>query len=162
MMEALMREAVERKASDLHITVGVPPTVRINGSLAKLAYAPLTVQDTAELFTAITSSEQRDRFQEYGELDFSFAISGVSRFRVNAFRQRGSMAMAIRIVNERILTLDELGMPEIVKTMARYPRGLVLVTGPTGSGKSTTLAAMIDQINRERDCHILTLEDPIE
>lgn len=162
MMESLMREAVERRASDLHITVGVPPVLRINGSLTHIECPPLSVQDTAALFASITTGEQQERFRAVGEIDFSFAIRGLSRFRINAFHQRGSVAMAIRIVNERILSLDELGMPEIVKVMARYPRGLVLVTGPTGSGKSTTLAAMISQINAERECHILTLEDPIE
>lgn len=161
-MEALMREAVNRQASDLHITVGIPPVVRVNGSLTQFACPALSVQDTISLFQSITTDEQQKRFNEAGEIDFSYAVSGLSRFRINAFYQRGSVAMAIRVVNERILSLDELGMPEIVKTMARYPRGLVLVTGPTGSGKSTTLAAMISLINGERECHILTLEDPIE
>jgi twitching motility protein PilT len=114
------------------------------------------------MLEAITSPEQQDKFWQTGEIDFSFAIPGVSRFRVNAFRQRGSAAIAIRVVNERIATLDELGHPDILKTLARMPRGLVLVTGPTGSGKSTTLAAMIDLVNNERACHVLTLEDPIE
>lgn len=162
MLKQLLQEAVERLASDVHITVGVPPVFRINGHLVKTEHPVLSVQDTASFVEEITKEEQRQRFLEQGELDFSFAIPGVSRFRVNLFRQRGSMGLAIRVVNERISTLDQLGHPEILKTLARNSRGLVLVTGPTGSGKSTTLAAMIDLINNERACHILTLEDPIE
>ncbi|VBB06880.1 type ii secretion system protein e [Lucifera butyrica] len=162
MMETLLRTAVERRASDLHITVGVPPILRINGSLIPTDFPPLTYRDTAALFEAIASQEQQQQFSESGDLDFSFAIPGVSRFRVNAFRQRGSVAIAIRIVNENIPTLEQLGHPEAVRALARLPRGLVLVTGPTGSGKSTTLAAMLSLINRERACHIITLEDPIE
>lgn len=162
MLKQLLQEAVERLASDVHITVGVPPVFRINGHLVRTEHPVLSVQDTASFVEEITKEEQRQRFMEQGELDFSFAIPGVSRFRVNLFRQRGSMGLAIRVVNERILTLDQLGHPEILKTLARNSRGLVLVTGPTGSGKSTTLAAMIDLINNERACHILTLEDPIE
>jgi twitching motility protein PilT len=162
MMDALLRAAVEKRASDIHITVGVPPVLRLNGSLVRTDAVPLTVQDTRAMLEAITSPEHQDKFWQTGEIDFSFAIPGVSRFRVNAFRQRGSAAIAIRVVNERIATLDELGHPDILKTLARMPRGLVLVTGPTGSGKSTTLAAMIDLVNNERACHVLTLEDPIE
>lgn len=162
MLKQLLQEAVERRASDVHITVGVPPVFRINGHLTRTEHPVLSVQDTASFVEEITKEEQRQRFLEQGELDFSFAIPGVSRFRVNLFRQRGSMGLAIRVVNERISTLDQLGHPEILKTLARNSRGLVLVTGPTGSGKSTTLAAMINLINNERACHILTLEDPIE
>lgn len=162
MLKQLLQEAVERLASDVHITVGVPPVFRINGHLVRTEHPVLSVQDTVSFVEEITKEEQRQRFMEQGELDFSFAIPGVSRFRVNLFRQRGSMGLAIRVVNERILTLDQLGHPEILKTLARNSRGLVLVTGPTGSGKSTTLAAMINLINNERACHILTLEDPIE
>lgn len=162
MLKDLLQEAVERHASDVHITVGVPPVFRINGQLVRTEHPVLSVHDTASFVEEITKEEQRQRFMEQGELDFSFAIPGVSRFRVNLFRQRGSMGLAIRVVNERILTLDQLGHPEILKMLARNSRGLVLVTGPTGSGKSTTLAAMINLINNERACHILTLEDPIE
>lgn len=161
-MEALLRSAVERKASDVHITVGVPPVLRLNGSLVRTDTKSLTPPETEAMFQAITTPEQQQRFRENRELDFSFAVHGLSRFRVNAYYQRGSIAIAIRVVNERIATLDELGMPEILKSLARLPRGLVLVTGPTGSGKSTTLAAMIDLINSERCAHVLTLEDPIE
>lgn len=162
MIENLLRQAVERRASDVHITVGIPPIFRINGQLVRTEHSILTVADTAAAFAAITKEEQQQRFADNGELDFSFAISGLSRFRVNAFRQRGSVGLAIRLVNEHISTLEELRHPEVIKSLARLPRGLVLVTGPTGSGKSTTLAAMINLINQERSCHILTLEDPIE
>jgi twitching motility protein PilT len=162
MVNELLRQAVERKASDIHITVGIPPVLRINGSLIPTAYPPLAVKDIELIFSAMSSGEQQSQFADRGELDFSFAIFGLSRFRVNAFRQRGSIAIVIRLVNENIPTLEQLEMPEVLKTLARQPRGLVLVTGPTGSGKSTTLAAMISLINSERTSHILTLEDPIE
>lgn len=142
--------------------MGVPPILRINGDLVRTERAPLTVTDTENLFLAITKPEQQAYFKEHGEIDFSFAIFGLSRFRVNAFKQRGSTAIVIRTVNEKIPTLEELGHPTVLRTLASQARGLVLVTGPTGSGKSTTLAAMINLINQERPCHILTLEDPIE
>lgn len=161
-MEQLLRQAVERGASDLHITVGVPPILRIDGQLVYTEHQALTVKDTNELFTAITSAEQQAQFAAKGENDFSFSIVGLSRFRVNAFHQRGSVAIVIRVVNETVPTLEQLGHPTVLKNLARQPRGLVLVTGPTGSGKSTTLAAMVSLINTERACHILTLEDPIE
>lgn len=161
-MESLLREAVARKASDLHITVGIPPVLRINGDLVRTAGDNLTPHDTERLLTAITTPPQRELFAERGELDLSYAIAGFGRFRVNAFRQRGTTAIAIRLVADQVPTLDELGFPETLKTLARKPRGLVLVTGPTGSGKSTTLAAMIDLVNHERAGHIITLEDPIE
>lgn len=161
-MENLLREAVTRQASDLHITVGVPPVFRINGSLVQSGYQTLTAQDTDNMLKAISNSEQQEKFYKIGELDFSFAIHGLSRFRINAFRQRGSTAIAARVVTERVPTLEQLGHPQVLTTLARKPRGLVLVTGPTGSGKSTTLAAMLDLINNERSSHIITLEDPIE
>ncbi len=161
-MDQLLREAVGRHASDLHLTVGVPPTLRINGDIIKLDLPALRVADTQQLFESFTTEERRAQFVKIGEVDFSYTILGFSRFRVNAFRQRGSVAIAVRIIPEQIPTIEELGLPEIVATLARKPRGLVLVTGPTGSGKSTTLAAMINLINNERACNILTLEDPIE
>ena len=161
-MEQLLRQAVKSGASDLHITVGVPPTLRVDGNLVSTEHQILTVKETERLFIAITTVEQQRLFKDHGEIDFSFAIFGLSRFRVNAFRQRGSVAMVIRVVNENVPTLEELGHPQILRTLASQARGLVLVTGPTGSGKSTTLAAMINLINQERSCHILTLEDPIE
>lgn len=162
MMESLLRVAVERNASDIHITVGVPPVFRINGSLVHYESPTLFPSDTMAFLDEITNPEQRQKLAINGEVDFSFAIQGLSRFRVNAFHQRGSLAIAIRVVNEQVPTLDKLGHPEILKTFARQHRGLVLVTGPTGSGKSTTLAAMLKLINEERSCHIITLEDPIE
>ena len=161
-MESLLREAVARHASDLHVTVGVPPLIRINGALIKLDLPALGVDDTAQLFEEIVAEDRRVQFNQNGEIDFSHTVFGLSRFRVNAFRQRGSIAIAIRIIPERVPSLQELKLPDIVRELARKPRGLVLVTGPTGSGKSTTMAAMIDLINSERACNILTLEDPIE
>ena len=161
-MESLLREAVARHASDLHVTVGVPPLIRINGALIKLDLPPLGVDDTAQLFEEIVAEDRRVQFNQNGEIDFSYTVFGLSRFRVNVFRQRGSIAIAIRIIPERVPSLQELKLPDIVRELARKPRGLVLVTGPTGSGKSTTMAAMIDQINSERACNILTLEDPID
>ncbi|MDF2634687.1 MAG: twitching motility protein [Pelosinus sp.] len=161
-MKQLLYQAVQSNASDLHITVGVPPILRVNGKLIRTEHTLLAVQDTENFFLAITTLEQQAHFKNHGEIDFSFAIAGLSRFRVNAFRQRGSIAIVIRVVNENVPTLEELGHPAVLKNLACQPRGLVLVTGPTGSGKSTTLAAMINLINKERSCHILTLEDPIE
>ena len=161
-MVDLLLEAVERKASDLHITTGAPPMLRINGSLDPMNYSPLTPNDTDRLLSEITSPEQRDKFYQSGELDASYALPQVSRFRVNAFRQRGATALVLRVITEKVPTMEQLGHPEVLKMLARKPRGLVLVTGPTGSGKSTIRAAMINLINTERDCHIITLEDPIE
>lgn len=161
-MNNLLREAVKQRASDMHITAGVPPILRIDGGLVHTDHPRLTPKDTEELFLQMTSPEQQELFTERGELDFSFAIPEISRFRVNAFCQRGSIAIVIRVVADKIPTLEQLGHPQVFRTLACQPRGLVLVTGPTGSGKSTTLAAMIDLINTERACHILTLEDPIE
>lgn len=161
-IDSLLKEAVMADASDIHLTVGVPPIFRVRGGLIATQYPPLAAADTEAIVAAMTNAEQQQKFQEIGELDFSYAIAGLSRFRVNIFRQRGSSAIAIRVVTEQVPTLEQLGHPDVLKTLARKPRGLVLVTGPTGSGKSTTLAAMIDLINTEQSCHIITLEDPIE
>jgi twitching motility protein PilT len=161
-MEDLLREAVTCGASDLHITVGIPPVLRISGTLVKMDKPPLSPLDTDELLKSIITAEQRENFLQLGELDFSYAVVGFSRFRVNAFKQRGTTAIAVRLITEQVPSLDQFGYPEIIKTLARKPRGLILVTGPTGSGKSTTQAAMLDLINNERSCHIITLEDPIE
>lgn len=162
-MDELLHQAVQRQASDLHLTVGMPPTVRVHGILTKLSDQAMTVADTEHLYQEIvTATELQQKFQQTGEIDFSYAIRGFSRFRINAFRQRGSIAIAVRVIAEQIPTLEQLGLPDILKTFARKPRGMVLVTGPTGSGKSTTLAAMINLINQEKACHIITLEDPIE
>ena len=157
-----MREAVERHASDIHLTVGVPPTLRINGTLVRLNLPPLGPADTLRLFESIAPEERQTFFRQNGEVDFSHTIHGLSRFRVNAFRQRGSVAIAVRLIPEQVPTLDQLELPEVVANLARKPRGLILVTGPTGSGKSTTMAAMINLINEEQSCNIITLEDPIE
>jgi twitching motility protein PilT len=162
MIKEFLHKALTQKASDIHITAGLAPVFRINGRLVRTAGAPLTEQDTLDMFQAITSSEQQLYFHNNCEIDFAFAFDTNSRFRVNAYHQRGAVAMAIRIIKNQIASLQELGMPEIVKTLARMPRGLILVTGPTGSGKSTTLAAMIDLMNKERALHVLTLEEPIE
>ena len=161
-METLLREAVSRHASDLHLTVGVPPIIRVNGSLSKLDFPALGVEDTQRLLDEFLAETRRSQFQQNGEVDFSYTIFGLSRFRVNAFRQRGSVAIAIRLIPERVPSIEDLHLPDIVRELAGKPRGLVLVTGPTGSGKSTTMASMIDLINNERACNILTLEDPIE
>ena len=162
-MDELLQSAVQMKASDLHITVGVPPIVRVNGELVRMAEAALTVKETEQLLLEIVDSpELLQKYKSTGELDFAYSLQGVSRFRVNAFRQRGSVAIAARLIAESIPTLDQLGLPKILNTFTSKPRGLVLVTGPTGSGKSTTLASLINLINNERTCHVITLEDPIE
>ncbi|MDI9476735.1 MAG: type IV pilus twitching motility protein PilT [Bacillota bacterium] len=158
----LAEETVKRNASDLHITVGVPPILRINGEMHPMELPVLKPNDTAELVKQVLDEKQLEVLNKNGEIDTSLSSPGLGRFRINAFKQRGSYGMALRAVALRIPTMEELGLPSIVEELARKPRGLILVTGPTGSGKSTTLATMIDQINRERNCHILTLEDPIE
>ncbi len=153
---------VGRDASDLHITSGVPPVYRIDGELVRVQGPLLDGEATRTLCYTILTHSQKARFEETRELDLSFDLKGVSRFRVNLFVQRGAVAGAFRVVPYSVLGLEELGMPAILAQLARKPRGLVLVTGPTGSGKSTTLAAMVDLLNRERALHILTVEDPIE
>lgn len=152
----------ERNASDIHITVGIPPTYRIYGELVQIEDKPLSPFDTKELTMQALDEKQFRILEEKGELDFSYSNPGVGRYRVNAYKQRGSYGMALRIIPMEIPSMEFLGLPKIVKDLAKLPRGLILVTGPTGSGKSTTLASIIDQINRERNCHILTLEDPLE
>lgn len=152
----------EKLASDIHLTVGIPPIFRIYGELIKVGDEPLTPSQTKDLTMQVLNEEQFERLEEKGELDFSYSNPGVGRYRVNAYKQRGSYGMALRIIPMEIPSMESLGLPAIVRELARLPRGLILVTGPTGSGKSTTLASVIDQINRERNCHILTLEDPLE
>lgn len=152
----------EKNASDIHITVGIPPTFRIYGELVKTGDKPLTPQDTKELTMQVLNEHQFRTLEEKGELDFSYSNPGIGRYRVNVYKQRGSYGMALRIIPIEIPSIEFLGLPPIVKDLAKLPRGLILVTGPTGSGKSTTLASIIDQINKERNCHILTLEDPLE
>lgn len=161
-LHELLKELVKRGASDLHITTGSPPQLRINGKLAPLDGAALNANDTKILCYSILTETQKHRFEEQHELDLSFGVKGLSRFRANIFLQRGAPAAAIRIIPYKIRTLEELGLPPIVNELVQKPRGLILVTGPTGCGKSTTLAAMIDKINEERQDHIVTIEDPIE
>lgn len=158
----IVNYGTENKASDIHITVGIPPTYRIFGELIKLGDTPLKPEDTKALTMEALTESQFKVLEKKGELDFSYSSPGVGRYRVNAYKQRGSYGMALRIIPMQIPSMETLGLPPVVKELARLPRGLILVTGPTGSGKSTTLAAIIDQINRERTCHILTLEDPLE
>jgi twitching motility protein PilT len=158
----LLKVAVEKKASDLHITVAVPPVLRINGHLERMDEKNLSPQDTITLVQELLTDEQIVELKEKGEIDLSFSYPGLGRFRVNIYKQRGSYGMAFRTVALNIPTIDDLGFPLVLKELAKKQRGLILVTGPTGSGKSTTLASMIDYINRERSAHILTLEDPIE
>lgn len=158
----LVNFGTEKKASDIHITVGRPPTLRIDGTLIAIGDVLLSSEDTLELTKQALTENQMIVLEEKGELDFSYSSPGVGRYRVNAYRQRGSYGMALRIIPMTIPTMKSLGLPPVLSELARLPRGLILVTGPTGSGKSTTLASMIDQINSERNCHILTLEDPLE
>lgn len=161
-IDSLLEAAVLAQASDIHLTVGISPIFRVGGSLQGTRYPKLETKDTEFMVREITTQEQQDKLQALGEIDFAYSIAGLSRFRVNVFKQRGSLAVAIRVVSELVPSLEQLGHPEVLKTLARKPRGLVLAVGPTGSGKSTTLAAMLNLINTERACHIITLEDPIE
>jgi twitching motility protein PilT len=158
----LLRTLVDNSGSDLHITTNTPPQVRIHGKLQPLDLPSLTAADTKALAYSVLTDAQKKRFEESMELDFSFGIRGIARFRCNVFNQRGAVAAVYRVIPEIIKSFDELGLPAVLAMLAERPRGLVLVTGPTGSGKSTTLAAMIDKINSERHEHILTIEDPIE
>src|SRR5205809_2806782 len=162
-MADLLQILVDRGGSDLHITSGTYPQLRINGRLTQLTqFEQLTPQDTRRLAYGILSETQKQKFEEESELDLSFGIQGLARFRCNVYRQRGAVGAAIRLIPYKIRAFDELGLPPIVQQLAERPKGLILVTGPTGSGKSTTLAAMIDKVNTERHEHIVTIEDPIE
>ncbi|OQP06332.1 type IV pili twitching motility protein PilT [Geobacillus sp. 46C-IIa] len=161
-LEALLRAAFECRASDVHLTVGAPPIFRLNGELKAYGHERLRSEETEQMAKAIIPPPLWQQFQEAGELDFSYGIAGVSRFRFNVFKQRSCVSLAVRLIPLRIPTLEELGMPSVLKRIAEKPHGLVLVTGPTGSGKSTTLAAMIDYMNKTMSKHIITLEDPIE
>ena len=161
-LQQLLKTMVEQGATDLHITTNSPPQIRIDGELVPLQLPPLGAAETKALCYSVMADQQKHRFEENLELDFSFGIKGLARFRANVFNQRGAVGAAFRTIPWEIKSFQELGLPEIVSQLAERPRGLVLVTGPTGSGKSTTLAAMIDKINRERQSHIVTIEDPIE
>jgi twitching motility protein PilT len=158
----LLQTMVQMEGSDLHITTNTPPQVRVHGHLTRLDGAALTPSDTKQLSYSVLTDAQKKRFEETFELDFSFGIKGLARFRVNMFNQRGAVGAVYRLIPEQIRSFQELSLPPVLANLAEKPRGLVLVTGPTGSGKSTTLAAMIDKINKERRDHILTIEDPIE
>jgi twitching motility protein PilT len=158
----LLKIVVDRDGSDLHISTSSPPQVRVHGHLQRLSMSDMSPSDTKQLVYSVLTDSQKKRFEETMELDFSFGIKGLARFRCNVFNQRGAVGAVYRLIPEKIRAFGELGLPMVLSTLAERPRGLVLVTGPTGSGKSTTLAAMIDKINIERKDHILTIEDPIE
>ncbi|MCZ6464738.1 MAG: type IV pilus twitching motility protein PilT [Proteobacteria bacterium] len=161
-MHQLLKAMIEKGASDLHLTTGSPPQLRIDGKLHPLKMPPLSPQETKQLCYSVLTDAQKHRYEETNELDLSFSVQKLSRFRGNIFVQRGNTAGAFRAIPFKIMTFDELNLPPVVLDLTKKPRGLVLVTGPTGSGKSTTLASMIDRINTERNEHIITIEDPIE
>ena len=158
----LLERLVKEGGSDLHISSNLPPAIRVDGKLKRMEYPPLGPDDVENLLFPMLSNEQRRRLEQEWELDFSYGIEGLSRFRVNFYKDKGNYAAAFRTITSKVPSFDQLGLPEIVRTTAEKPRGLILVTGPTGSGKSTTLAAMIDYINSTKAEHILTIEDPIE
>ncbi|MGI6295196.1 MAG: type IV pilus twitching motility protein PilT [Armatimonadota bacterium] len=161
-LDDLLRDACEKGSSDLHLTVGLPPVVRVDGSLQHLNYAPLLPNDSQRLIYDILSTDQVQWFEKTRELDFSYGVSAVGRFRVNVYRQRGSVGAALRAIPDQIPSFEQLGLPPVLRELTRKHSGLILVTGPTGSGKSTTIACMIDAINAEQPIHIMTIEDPIE
>jgi twitching motility protein PilT len=161
-LQRLLEVVIEKKASDLHITSGTPPQIRVDGKLIPFDSEPLTPPDTKRLCYSVLTDAQRHKFEEDWELDFSFGLKGLSRFRGNIYIQKGAVAGAFRAISFDILNFSDLGIPPIANELIKKPKGLVLVTGPTGTGKSTTLAAMIDKINREHNGHIITVEDPIE
>ena len=161
-IEEVLTIAKQAGASDVHITVGIPPKMRVNGALYDMDFPKMLPPDTEEIINQIMTEKQKAIFMDRGEYDMSFSIRDVGRYRVNAYHQRGSAAIAFRLVGTQIPTPEELGIPESVVDLSQRKRGMVLVTGPTGSGKSTTLAAIIDKVNKTRDAHVITLEDPIE
>jgi twitching motility protein PilT len=162
-LRALLEEMIQKEASDLHITTGERPKLRVDGDIVDSAVTEvLTPKDTLHLAYSVLTENQKKRFETEDELDFSFGIQNLARFRGNVYKQRGCVSMAIRMIPFNVRTFQELGLPPIIAKLAERPRGLILVTGPTGSGKSTTLAAIIDKINKERKGHIITVEDPIE
>lgn len=161
-LSELLKKMTEMGGSDLHITTNSPPQVRVDGHLRPLEYPEMTPSDTKQLAYSVLTDAQKHRFEETLELDFSFGIKGLSRFRANLFNQRGAVGAVFRAIPYEIKTFETLGLPQVVRKLCEKPRGLILVTGPTGSGKSTTLASMIDKINQDRHEHIITIEDPIE
>jgi len=158
----LLAFTVKNKASDLHLSAGLPPMIRVHGDIRRINLPPLAHHDVHDMVYDIMNDYQRKIFEDTYEADFSFEVPGVARFRVNVFVQNRGIGAVFRVIPSRVLTLEDLGAPRIFKEISDYPRGIVLVTGPTGSGKSTTLAAMIDYINANHYSHILTVEDPIE
>jgi twitching motility protein PilT len=161
-LHQLLKAMIEKGASDLHVTTSSPPQLRIDGRLHPLKMPPLSPPETKQLCYSVLTDAQKHRFEEDSELDLSFGVRGLSRFRANVFMQRGAVAGAFRAIPYKVRTFEELGLPRVALELTKKPRGLILVTGPTGSGKSTTLASMIDRINSERNEHIVTIEDPIE
>jgi twitching motility protein PilT len=161
-LHQLLKAMVEKGASDLHLTTGSPPQLRVDGRLTPLRMDPLSPQDTKQACYSILTDAQKHRFEANNELDLSFGVKGLARFRANIFVQRGAVAGAFRTIPYKILTFEELGLPSVIEKLAEKPRGLILVTGPTGSGKSTTLASIINKINTDHNHHIITIEDPIE
>ena len=162
-IELLLEEVIKKKASDLHLQVGLPPMLRIDGSLTPVQGGKVLDEESVEaLVFAILDEDQKQILLKDKEFDFSFAFGELGRFRVNAFHEKGNLAAALRLIPNEILSVEQLGLPQILNTFSEYPRGLVLITGPTGSGKSTTLAALVDKINEARPTHIITIEDPIE
>jgi twitching motility protein PilT len=161
-LHQLLKAMIEKGGSDLHITTSSPPQLRIDGKLQPLKMPPLSPPETKQLCYSVLTDAQKHKFEETNELDLSFGVRGLSRFRANVFMQRGAVAGAFRAIPYKIKTFEELGLPKVISELTKKPRGLILVTGPTGSGKSTTLATIIDKINTERQEHIVTIEDPIE
>ncbi len=161
-LNKLLQLVVDRSCSDLHLTVGIPPTIRLHGHLRPLNTPPLTPDDTVAFMKAITPERCQTELKEHGSTDFGFAYQNKARFRVGTYQQRGNIGMALRLIPSRLLAIEEIGLPVSIKNLLLRPRGLILVTGPTGSGKTTTLASMINFINEEQDRHIITIEDPIE
>ncbi len=158
----ILQMCVDMGASDIHLIVDSPPTLRLHGILHRVSGASLTPDDTEELMKSITSPEHQQKLHEQGGMDFGFAFGDVARFRVSIHKQKGTIGVALRMIPNKLLTFEQIGIPPGIKDILHKPRGLILVTGPTGSGKTTTLATMLDYINVERDCHIITIEDPIE
>lgn len=162
-IDTLLRMVADQNGSDLHLKAGSPPLIRVDGVLSRVEDQPsLTAHETEEIALAIMPPDRREAFQQASEGDFAYGLKGIARFRVNVFRQRGSVSIVLRLVRVGSPTFEDLGLPQVVRTLAEEPRGLILVTGPTGTGKTTTIASMVDHINRNRPCHIVTIEDPIE
>ncbi|MBY0404840.1 MAG: type IV pilus twitching motility protein PilT [Cyanobacteria bacterium] len=162
LLEEILQQVFERRASDLHISVGLPPIIRVDGKLVRTDYPPLTKEDSQRLIFSMLNNEQRRVLEQNWDLDCSYGVAGIGRFRVNVYKDRGSFAAALRTIVSTVPSFEQLNLPPIVRDISERPRGLILCTGPTGSGKSTTLAAMVDYINSNRAEHILTIEDPIE